>query len=284
MASKYLLKYRTFESLMADVTDDLETYEAEGLIDPSKYIKVAKKVNAELGVDVQQEKEVILTVENYKANLPNDFYLLNFALLCTKRRVTIETPTQKTEEVEIPLCAPDPEPGPCGCSIVRTNGCCSRYKLVQKIKTETIEFEEVDLLNITTSSRKYCANGCKNLGYDSINNAQIKGDYIYTNFCDGTIYLNYMGIMEDEEGSLLTVDHPLINDYYEYAIKERVLENIVLNRDASVADQYKLAVARAREERTRALLLRNMPEFSEIQDAIHHNRKVAYNKYYKMFE
>ena len=282
MASKYLLKYRTFEELMADVTDDLELYEAEGLIDPSKYIKVAKKVNADLGLEIQQEKETLLEVSNWKANLPNDFYALNFALICHKKKVTIELPSQHFEDVEVDRCV-TPEVNLCECPTVQTNACGGRFKVVQKIKTQTVEFTEVDLFKITNNSRKYCTNGCFNLGYESVNTGQIQKDYLYTNFEEGTIYLNYMGMMEDEDGNLTVLDHYLVNDYYEYAIKERILENIILNKDATVMTQYELARARAREERTRALLLRNMPEYSEIKETIQYNRRKAYNKYYKYF-
>ena len=33
--------------------------------------------------------------------------------------------------------------------------------------------------------------------------------------------------MENEEGDLLVLDHPYCNEYYEYALKQRILENML---------------------------------------------------------
>ena len=35
--------------------------------------------------------------------------------------------------------------------------------------------------------------------------------------------------MEDNEGNLLVLDHPYCNEYYEYALKERILENMIFS-------------------------------------------------------
>jgi len=283
MATKYNLKYRSFETLMADVTDDLELFEAEGFIDPSKYIKVAKKINADLGIDIQQEKEVLLEVDDYKANLPNDFYLLNFGLVCSKKSVSIDTPKLTYEEVQVDRCdAGSPKYSCGGCEIVKTNECCNNYKVVQRIETKTIEFTELDLLKLNQASRKYCSSGCRNLTSDSVNTAQIQKDWIYTSFCSGNLYLNYMGIMEDEDGNLLVLDHPLVNDYYEYSIKARILENAILNKEPGLSDIYGLTKQLEKQERTRAHLLKNMPEYSDIREAILYNRRRAYDRYYSM--
>jgi hypothetical protein len=35
--------------------------------------------------------------------------------------------------------------------------------------------------------------------------------------------------MENEEGDLLVLDHPYCNEYYEYALKQRILENMLFD-------------------------------------------------------
>ena len=57
--------------------------------------------------------------------------------------------------------------------------------------------------------------------------AEIKDNYILTNFTNGHVYISYQGAMEDGDGNLLVLDHPYCNEYYEYALKERILENMV---------------------------------------------------------
>ena len=36
-------------------------------------------------------------------------------------------------------------------------------------------------------------------------------------------------MMVNEDGELMVVDHDMINEYYEYALKQRILENLVMN-------------------------------------------------------
>ena len=43
-------KYRTFDQLLNDVTIDFSTYAIEGMIEPQQLIKVATRVNYDLGL------------------------------------------------------------------------------------------------------------------------------------------------------------------------------------------------------------------------------------------
>ena len=68
---------------MADVQTDFKKYQLQDLIDPQDMIKVTKRINYDLGLRINQTKEVILEVEKGRVRLPNDFDVLNFALMCS---------------------------------------------------------------------------------------------------------------------------------------------------------------------------------------------------------
>ena len=70
---------------------------------------------------------------------------------------------------------------------------------------------------------------CPNLSWESPFSAYIKDGWLYTSFETGKVYLNYQGMMEDCDGNLLVPEHPLLNEYYEYALKQRILENLIMN-------------------------------------------------------
>ena len=74
-------KYRTFSQLMEDVSIDFSTYALEGMIEPQQLIKVAQRVNYDLGLRIHRTKEVVLDVEHGKAKLPTDFAYLNYVFL-----------------------------------------------------------------------------------------------------------------------------------------------------------------------------------------------------------
>lgn len=75
------LKYIRFDDLLNDILVDLRVLDEEGMIEPAQLIKVAQQVNYDLGLRIHQTKETIIDIENHVGKLPEDFYVLNFALL-----------------------------------------------------------------------------------------------------------------------------------------------------------------------------------------------------------
>ena len=67
------LKYRTFDSLLSSVSSDLRVFSEEGMIEPAWLIKVARRVNYDLGLRIYQTKETIIDIENGYGKLPEDF-------------------------------------------------------------------------------------------------------------------------------------------------------------------------------------------------------------------
>jgi len=62
------------------------------------------------------------------------------------------------------------------------------------------------------------------------------------------VYISYQGAMEDEDGNLLVLDHPYCNEYYEYALKERILENMVFAGE-NVGQQLALIAQKLRADK-----------------------------------
>ena len=81
MDFNYTLKYRTFDQLLEDVTVDLNTFALENMIEPQQLIKLVKKINYDLGLRINQQKEVLLEVCHGRVKLPDDFYTFNYAFI-----------------------------------------------------------------------------------------------------------------------------------------------------------------------------------------------------------
>jgi hypothetical protein len=88
--------------------------------------------------------------------------------------------------------------------------------------------------------------------------------------------------MENSLGELLVLDQPYCNEYYEYAIKQRILENMVWNGE-NVAQQLQLVESRLRGARNNALGFVNTPNFAEMRKMWEVNRRAQYHNYYNMF-
>jgi hypothetical protein len=288
------LKYRTFDDLLNEVRVDFSMYSDEGMLRVEQLIKIAQKVNYDLGLRIYSTKNKILEISNGKTKLPDDFYVLNYALVCGQYEICQEIPSGRhTEDVLVEglecetSCTSDDDPckipDPCErCNQVYTNECGQSFEVVERCSQyETHVYKEFAQLSFKRN--KFVDSNCFNAYIHSRYNAEIRDGWIYTNIDNGKIFINYEGILEDDEGNLLVLDHPTINEYYEYAIKQRLLENLYLNGEENVIQRLQLVEQRVRSARNNALSIVNTPDFSEMKDLWEMNRKAMYRKYYSMF-
>ena len=299
-------------------------------------IKVAKRVNYDLGLRIMMTKEALLEVEKGRVKLPDDFFTLNFAMICDEGSIStvlpqgthieerkIIPPYQETQAIISPCTdgvvncqtcqscgcgtCTSCSPSPCGCSPVIPAACatesynplvpygdsCVKPRVFMNCKNEC--YELVQIVN-TTQTNHYkvllplrimenpqdieC--GCPNLYMNTDNKAWIQNGFLFTTFKTGKVYINYQGMLEDDDGNLLVPDHDMLNEYYEYALKQRILENLIMN-DEPVDKKLQIVEARLRTARNAALSIVNTPNFSEMKRVWQANRKAMYAKYYNMF-
>jgi hypothetical protein len=274
------LQYITFDQLMASVESDLSNFADNGLINRGTCIKVVRQVNHDIGLKIFKEKETTVRVENFKADLPEDFLYLQLALLCGDPvEYTLPTGTiwgTHTEEhnVTIPCRNPDK-----AC----LNSCEGTYWVTQTFKEKTTTISKLSPMRLTKKSLKFCADKCLNNTTSGYYEMDINNGEIVTGFREGDVYLSYLADMVDENNNVLVLDHPMLTPYYEYAVKKHILERILMNGDADVERRLGLLDLRLREARIAALNFINTIEYTDIQDVYQANRKRFYDKYQKMF-
>jgi hypothetical protein len=367
-------KYRTFDELLNEVATDFVQYNNEGMIEPGQLIKVAQRVNYDLGLRIHGTKEKILDIEKKKTKLPDDFYVLNYAMLCghytvlqpilhgrqtenvildsdscntcgkphacdgttsksgggairdvetftansaqtvftvtttltsnsfdvylngiklnsssyvsTSITITLTDPAVAGDIIDVINYNTAPRSGSggycdCKCDNTYTVECKTGEKIfvqvVEKTAYETKVYKTFERIHISSSTGK--KDSLDNTG----NNGYIKNGFLYTNIEEGKLYLSYQGALEDEDGNLLVLDHPMINEYYEYALKQRLLENLFMSGE-EVSQKMQLVEQRLRAARNNALSIVNTPDFAEMKQLWETNRKAQYGKYYDMFK
>jgi hypothetical protein len=332
MDFNYTLKYRTFDQLLEDVTIDMHTFALENMIEPQQLIKLVKKINYDLGLRINQQKETILEVCHNKVKLPDDFYTFNFAFVCGEYKdfVGYGYPAGGTNIQEVPYkevpstvnqcAAPTINCSTCGSNPCNNTAACSsntnpptcapvvipdsvdplnpygdtcirprvfmnckgeKYELIQVLNTGTTRtYSKLLPLRMKSSQEIEC--DCPNLYYNTPNEGWIKDGFLFTTFESEKVYLNYQGELLDDNGNLMVPDHDLLNEYYEYALKARILENLYINGE-DVAQRMQLIEQRLRVARNQALNLVNTPNFREMEKLWWTNRKAQYGKYYYMF-
>ncbi len=265
-------KYRTFSQLMEDVSIDFSTYALEGMIEPQQLIKVATRVNYDLGLRIHRTKEVVIDIEHGRGQLPMDFAYLNYAFLCGEYTVNSTMPSGTHVETfnDVPYVPAPGEVAPCAdgktCNDVCVIETCDGenvYQLVQKVGANQFRtYSTFMQLRIQDVNSKTCF--CPTLGAQASDIAQIEDGFLITTFRTGKVYLSYQGAMESPSGDLLVLDQPYCNEYYEYAIKQRILENMVWQGE-NVSQQLGLVEQRLRAARNNALSFVNTPDFKELQ-------------------
>jgi hypothetical protein len=329
MDFNYTLKYRTFDSLLEDVSIDLNTLALENMIEPQQLIKVARRLNYDLGLRINQTKEAVLEVCHGKVKLPDDFYVWNYGMVCGEYTVmtgyggqvsgtniqevpyrefpaTVDqcvaptvncrtcnsNPCNKTAACDLNHPIVDPIPteydpnNPYGntCIAPRVFMNCKgdKYEIIQVINpVQSRVYKSLVPLRMKQSQNIDCE--CPNLYYNTANQGWLKDNYLYTTFQTGNVYINYQGEMTDENNNLMVPNHELINDYYEYALKKRIIENLALNGE-DMAQKLQLIIPEFKAARNAALSLVNTPNFREMEKVWWTNRRAQYAKYYDMFK
>lgn len=283
-------KYRTFNQLLEDVSIDFSNYALEGMIEPQQLIKVATRVNYDLGLRIHRTKEEVLDIEHGKCKLPYDFAYLNFAYRCGDYSIADRPPSGTHVETfnDVPYVPAPGESGPCDdpecrdVCVIKTCEDKNEYQLVQKIgASKWRTFTAFTPLCIEKVNKYVC--DCPNINIQAPDIAEIRDGYMLTSFTTGKVYISYQGAMEDTDGNLLVLDHPYCNEYYEYALKQRILENMLFAGE-NVANQLGMIEGRLRASRNNALSFVNTPNFKELYDMWWANRKAQYHNYYNMFK
>jgi len=283
-------KYRTFSQLMDDVSIDFSTYALEGMIEPQQLIKVAQRVNYDLGLKIHRTKQVIVDIEHGRGQLPGDFKYINYAFRCGSYKVNASMPSGTHVETfnDVPYVPAPGEMSPCSkddtCKdvcVIKTCDDKKSYQLVQRIGPDQYRcFDHWTQLRIQDVNDSVCY--CPSLGAQALDIAEVRDGYLITTFKTGKVYLSYQGAMEDNAGDLLVLDHPYCNEYYEYAVKQRILENMVWQGE-NVSQQLNLIEGRLRGARNNALTFVNTPDFKEMRKVWTMNRRAQYHNYYNMF-
>ena len=201
---------------------------------------------------------------------------------CTSvTNTSIVTPTNT------PILVPQYDPNnPFGNTCVRprvfSNCKGEAFELIQVIPTgETRIYESLIPLRFRSSREIEC--DCPNLYINAPNEAWIKDGFLHTTFDCGKVYINYQGALEDDNGNLLVPDHDEINEYYEYALKQRIFENLYMNGE-DVVQKLQLIEQRLKAARNYALSIVNTPNFAEMKGLWMANRRAQYSRYYDMFK
>jgi len=155
-------------------------------------------------------------------------------------------------------------------------------QVIQQTSNTIRRYRDFEMLTIVPS-RKASAFLTDSKFKDAPHQAQIKDGFLHTSIQCGKVYFNYEGVLENEDGELLVLDHPLINEYYEWAIKERILENLYINGEPDIERRLQLVQNKLKIAKMEAMTVAYTPDFQQMRNSFKISRNKAMQRYMAPF-
>jgi hypothetical protein len=186
-------------------------------------------------------------------------------------------------------CPPDPCPIPPNPCVIDSSP-CHESKLtsengtpvvIDRCNGRTRKFKNLFRLGIVKNNS--VSADCVDVNSRNYYNVFLKNGFLETNFKEGEVLVMYESVMETDKGELMVLSHPYADEYYEYALKERIYENLAQAGENTV-QLMQLMSSKLREARNKALGFINTPDFGEMKQIWETNKKAQYHNYYDMFK
>lgn len=282
-------KYEKFSSLMASVRSDLP--KLDGIMDDDNYIKVIASCNEKLGERVHKSKQCKLIVKNYSAPIPPDLWKIEnmLAIINTHHNINHlegifmsprhyhieeneELIPDKNEQI-IYLCP-------------TKNECCEQVKhaITNRMGVEQHFGKAVKPLKFTNKALNNCTDYSPCRQWNGEFGVDLNEDKFSFSFASGEVFLEYLGDLTDEEGELLYPFHPMLNDYYEYAVKEKILEDAFINSDMDVINKLQYVQTKKRGAYYDAFSFMQSAKANQWSIMKKKNQLEYYKKWYKAFD
>lgn len=288
MEKNQIFDYMTLSEFMSSVKSDLHQLDDNNLIDDDRVIKVIRNCTAKLGYRAYKHKQVLLDVRDFKVELPKDFLQIEMIYGIFDKVFKDPFPILKNHGVRFDDCLPE------GYSLVqdRPHFCnleaCGNCIVVSYEEPQNDiyhKYTNVLPLKLGSSCTKICCDYCPNLSWKKqINTVDYIDGYLTTSFREGRIYLCYLADNLSEDGELLIPKDDILNPYYEWSVKAKILEDSFMNTEADVLQKYQLAESKRSSAYADAVNYINTSYSGQYEELIKNRRQMIYDKYYKMYK
>ena len=274
MSYYYKYNFVSPEPAFATVQEEFKSYYDTGAIDSLMFPTYVNKCLLKLGKSSYNIKEELLHIEDFECRLPDNFYAVREAWLCTSvdgypYQDANSLYTQAASETTIQV-SPITTNGQ-GCTnlncegSVGTDGECmpSLIQAVYKTNNEyTISYKKAYLLkpgNISVKAN--CSLDCKNFNSSSTDSFDIRDNKFVTNFRKGHVYLIFYATDYDDTGNQLIPDNFRVREYIEAYIRWKIMETLFNQVNDETSNQLQQKMQYYKQLHDEALIM----AFNEIK-------------------
>jgi len=218
------------------VKEELKSYFDTGAVDDLMFPTYLDKCLRKLGRSSYVISEITLDVEDFEARLPDNFFAVREAWLCTAvnghpYRSANSFYSQAASQDTIQV-SPVTSGGVACTNLACTTGCpeCMPELIQAVYKTNNemnVTYKKQYLLKPgNISVRANCTLDCANLGSSAADSFDIRDNKFVTNFRCGTVYLIFYATEYDNVGNQMVPDNYRIREFIEAFIKYKVFETL----------------------------------------------------------
>jgi len=245
MSDYYKYNFISPEPTLALIREELRSYLDTGAIDDLVWGIYIDKCLRKLGKGSYDIVSAVLDMCDFEARLPDDFFSVREAWLCTSVQDSYQLPSADYQQVKVGSTSTNLTPDKTYCDTTCTPDVISLvYKTTHQVFRQ---FNRQYLLkpgNINTKSK--CHSDCANFGATGPESFDIRDNKFVTTFREGNVYLLYYSQTYDPSGYPLVPDDFRILEYIELFIKQKVFEQLsnqivdeTYNQIQQKAQQYK---------------------------------------------
>lgn len=216
------------DPIYSNVKEELKSYFDTGAVDDLMFPVYLDKCLRKLGRTSYAIVPVILDICDFEARLPDNFYAVREAWLCTEipllpyqsansfysqtGSTTIQVGPYITDDPSCHNCSYMPELIQC---VYKTNN-----EIARSLKREFL------LKPGNISVKANCDLRCRNFGSNAPDSFDIRDNKFITNFRHGTVFMLMYAVEEDDMGNQLVPDNYRIAEFIEAFLKYKVFETI----------------------------------------------------------
>jgi hypothetical protein len=236
MSYYYKYNFISPEPVYATVKEEFKSYFDTGAVDDLLFPTYLDKCLRKLGRSSYVISEQLLYIEDFEARLPDNFFAVREAWLCTSipgypYQTANSFYSQAASQTTIQVSPVISGGAPCT-NLECTTGCPSCMpELIQAVyKTNqqvAVEYHRQYLLKPgNISVQAHCTLDCANFGSSAADSFDIRDNKFVTNFRNGVVHLIFYSTAYDGIGNQLIPDNYRVREFVEAFIKYKMIETL----------------------------------------------------------
>jgi hypothetical protein len=236
MSYYYKYNFISPEPVYATVKEEFKSYFDTGAVDDLLFPTYLDKCLRKLGRSSYVISEQLLYIEDFEARLPDNFFAVREAWLCTSipgypYQTANSFYSQAASQTTIQVSPVISGGAPCT-NLECTTGCPTCMpELIQAVyKTNqqvAVEYHRQYLLKPgNISVREHCDLQCANFGSSAADSFDIRDNKFVTNFRNGVVHLIFYSTAYDGIGNQLIPDNYRVREFVEAFIKYKMIETL----------------------------------------------------------